>query len=79
MELPANGDRPRERLWLIAIDDLKATYRLLDRASNLLVLLEDAAEKLLNSSPLVVGVVAVLHHLQQQSVETESKVINVLT
>ena len=30
-ELPASGDGPRERLWLIAIDDLEATYRLLDR------------------------------------------------
>ena len=30
-ELPASGDRPRERLWLIAVDDLEVTYRLLDR------------------------------------------------
>ena len=30
-ELPASGDGPRERLWLIAVDDLEATYRLLDR------------------------------------------------
>ena len=29
-ELPASGDGPRERLWLIAVDDLEATYRLLD-------------------------------------------------
>jgi hypothetical protein len=36
-------------------------------------------EELLNGSLLVVGVVAELHHLLQQSVETESKVINVLT
>jgi hypothetical protein len=31
MELPANGDRSRERVWLIAVDDLEATYHLLDR------------------------------------------------
>jgi hypothetical protein len=90
MELPANGDRLRERLWLIAVDDLEATYHLLDRhrgevqqrlerASDLLVLLGDAVEELLNSSLLIVSVVAILHHLLQQSVETESKVINVLT
>jgi hypothetical protein len=30
MELLANGDRPRERLRLIAVDDLEATYCLLD-------------------------------------------------
>jgi hypothetical protein len=89
VELPGNGDRPRERLRLIAVDDLEATYCLLDRhrgevqqrlerASDLLVLLGDAAKELLNSSLLVVGVVPVLHHLLQQSVEAESKVINVL-
>jgi hypothetical protein len=90
MELPANGDRPRKRLWLIAIDDLEETYRLLDRlcgeiqqrldrASDLLVLLGDAAEELLNNYLFIVGVIAILHHLLQQSVEAESKVINVLT
>jgi hypothetical protein len=90
MEPRANGDRPQERLRLITVHDLEATYCLLDRhrgevqqrldrASNLLVLLGDAAKELLNSSLLVVGVVAVLHHLLQQSVEAESKVINVLT
>uniref|UniRef100_I1QNM9 DUF4220 domain-containing protein n=1 Tax=Oryza glaberrima TaxID=4538 RepID=I1QNM9_ORYGL len=90
MELPANGDRPREWLWLIAFDDLEATYRLLyrhrgevqqrlDRASDLPILLWDAAEELLDGSLLVVGVVAVLHHLLQKSVETEGKVINILT
>ena len=30
-ELPASGDGPREGLWLIAVDDLEVTYRLLDR------------------------------------------------
>ena len=30
-ELPANSDGPRESLWLITVDDLEATYRLLDR------------------------------------------------
>jgi hypothetical protein len=39
----------------------------------------DATEELLDGSLLVVGVVSKLHHLLQQSVETESKVINVLT
>src|SRR3954471_10574455 len=34
---------------------------------------------LLDSSLLVVGVIAELHHLLQESIETESKVINVLT
>jgi hypothetical protein len=77
-------------LWFIAIDDLKVTYRLfdqhrgevqqrLDRASDLLVLLEDAPEELLDDSLLTVGVIAELHHLLLQSVKTESKVINVLT
>jgi hypothetical protein len=58
MELPANGDRPRERLRLIAVDDLEATYCLLDRhrgevqqrlerASDLLVLLGDAAKEVI--------------------------------
>jgi hypothetical protein len=47
--------------------------------SDPLVLLGDAAKELLNSSLLVVGVIAVLHNLLQQSVEAESKVINVLT
>jgi hypothetical protein len=90
MKLPANGDKPRERLWLVAVDDLEATYRLLDRhrgevqqrldrASNLLVLLWDAAEELLDGSLLIVGVVAIRHQLLQQSVETEGKVINILT
>ena len=65
-----------ERLWLIAVDNLEATYRLLDRhrgeiqqrldrASHLLVLLGNAAEELFDSSLLVVGVVAELHHLLQ--------------
>ena len=49
------------------------------RASHLLVLLEDAEKELLDNSLLVVGVVAELHKLLQHSVETESKVINVLT
>jgi hypothetical protein len=77
-------------LWFIAIDDLEATYRLfdrhrgqvqqrLDRASDLLVLLEDAPEELLDGSLLTVGVVAKLHHLLLQSVKTESEVINILT
>nr|XP_015626263.1 uncharacterized protein LOC107280154 [Oryza sativa Japonica Group] len=90
MELPANGDRPRERLWLIIVDDLEATQRLLnrhrgevqqrlDRASDLPVLLWDAVEELLDSSLLVVGVVVALHHLLQKIVETEGKVINILT
>ena len=35
--------------------------------------------KLFDSSLHAVGVIAELHHLLQQSVETESKVINVLT
>jgi hypothetical protein len=58
MELPANGDRPQERLRLIAINDLEATYCLLDRhrgevqqrlerASDLLVLLGDAAKEVI--------------------------------
>jgi hypothetical protein len=77
-------------LWLVAIDDLEATYRLfdrhsgevqqrLDRASDLLVLLGDAPKELLNGSLLAVGVVAELHHLLLQSVKTESEVISVLT
>jgi hypothetical protein len=77
-------------MWFTAIDDLEATYCLfnrhrgevqqrLDRASDLLVLLGDAPEELQDSSLLAVGVVAELHHLLLQSVETESKVINVLT
>jgi hypothetical protein len=33
----------------------------------------------LDGSLLVVGVVAILHHLLQKSVETEGKVINILT
>jgi hypothetical protein len=77
-------------LWFIAIDDLEATYRLfdrycgevqqrLDRASDLLVHLGDATEELLDGSLLAVGVIAELHHLLLQSVETESKVINVFT
>jgi hypothetical protein len=76
-------------LWFVVIDDLEATYRLfdrhrgefqqrLDRASDLLVLLGDAPEELLDSSLLAVGVIAELHHLLLQSVETESKVINIL-
>jgi hypothetical protein len=47
--------------------------------SDLFVLLGDAPEELLDGSLLTVGVVAELHHLLLQSVETESKVINVLT
>jgi hypothetical protein len=89
MYLPVDGDRPQDRLWFITIDDLEATYHLFDRhhgevqqrlerASDLLVLLEDASEELLDDSLLVVGVVAELHHLLLQSVKTESKVINVL-
>jgi hypothetical protein len=39
----------------------------------------DIAEGLLDGSLLVVGVIAELHHLLQQSVETERKVINILT
>jgi hypothetical protein len=90
MKLPADGDRPRERLWFITIDDLEATYCLfhrhrgeiqqrLDRASDLLVLVGDASEALLDNSLLAVGVVTELHHPLLQSVKTESKVINVLT
>jgi hypothetical protein len=89
-KLPASGDGARERLWLVGVDNLEATYRLVDRhrgevqqrfdrASHLLVLLEDAAKELLDSSLLVVVVIAELHQLLQQSVEMESKVINVLT
>jgi hypothetical protein len=77
-------------LWFATIDDLEMTYRLFDRhhgevqqrldqASNLLVLFRDAPEELLDGSLLAVGVIAKLHHLLLQSVETESKVINVLT
>jgi hypothetical protein len=47
--------------------------------SDLLVLLGNAPEELLDGSLLAVGVVAKLYHLLLQSVETESKVINVLT
>jgi hypothetical protein len=36
-------------------------------------------EELLDGSFLIVGVVAELHHLLQQSVEAKSKVINILT
>jgi hypothetical protein len=50
----------------------------LDRASDLLVVLRDATEELLDGSLLVIGTVAELNHLLQQSVETESKVINVI-
>jgi hypothetical protein len=77
-------------LWFIVIDDLEVTYCLfdrhrgevqqrLDRTSDLLILLGDAPEELLYGSLLAVGVIAELHHLLLQSVETESKVINVLT
>jgi hypothetical protein len=63
--LLADGDRPRERLWFVAIDDLETTYHLfdrhrgevqqrLDRVSDLLVLLGDAPEELLDSSLLPV-------------------------
>jgi hypothetical protein len=90
MQLPVDGDRPRERLWFITIDDLEMTYCLfdrhrrevqqkLDRASNLLVLLGDAPEELLDGSLLVVVVIAELHHLLLQSVKTESEIINTLT
>jgi hypothetical protein len=48
----------------------------LDQANDLLVL---APEELLDGSLLVIGVIAKLHHLLLQSVETKSKVINVLT
>jgi hypothetical protein len=47
--------------------------------SDLPVLLRDTTEELLDGSLLVVGIIAELHHLLHQSVETESKVINVLT
>jgi hypothetical protein len=47
--------------------------------SDLLVFFRGATEELHDGSLLIVGVVAELHHLLQQSVETESKVINVLT
>jgi hypothetical protein len=47
--------------------------------TDLLVLLGDATEELLDSSLFIVGVVTELHHLLQQSVEVESKVINNLT
>jgi hypothetical protein len=47
--------------------------------SDLLVLLDDALEELLDGSLLAIGVITELHHLLLQSVETESKVINVLT
>jgi hypothetical protein len=47
--------------------------------SDLLVLLGNATKELLDGSLLVGGVIAELHHLPQKSVETESKVINVLT
>jgi hypothetical protein len=77
-------------LWFIVIDDLEVTYRIfdrhhgevqqrLDRASDLLVLLRDAPKELLDGSLLTVGVIAELHYLLLQSVEIESKVINVLT
>jgi hypothetical protein len=51
----------------------------LDRASDLLVLLEDVPEELLDGSLLAIGVIAELRHLLLQSVEMESIVINVLT
>jgi hypothetical protein len=77
-------------LWFITIDDLEAIYRLFDRhrveaqqrldgASDLLVLLGDTPEELLDGSLLTIGVIAELQHLLLQSVETESKVINILT
>jgi hypothetical protein len=47
--------------------------------SDLLVLIEDAPEELLDGSLLTVGVITELHHLLLQSVEMESKVINVFT
>ena len=47
--------------------------------SHLPVLLRDVAVELLDSSLLAIGVIAKLHHFLQQSVETESKIINVLT
>jgi hypothetical protein len=64
-----------KRVWLIAVDDLEATYRFfdrhrgevqrrLDRLSDLLILLEDAMEELHDGSLLAVGVVAELHHLR---------------
>jgi hypothetical protein len=47
--------------------------------SDLLVLLRDAPKELLDGSLLAVGVVAELHHFLLQSVDTESKIINILT
>jgi hypothetical protein len=41
--------------------------------------LEDAPEEFLDGFLLAVGVITELHHLLLQSIETESKVINVLT
>jgi hypothetical protein len=62
------------------IDIVERSSRdLIERASNLLVLLGHALEELFDGSLLVVGVVTELHHLLLQSVKTESKVINVLT
>jgi hypothetical protein len=77
-------------LWFVTINDLEVTYHLfdrhrgevqqrLDRASDLLVLLEDEPKELLVRSLLAVGVIAKLHHLLLHSVETERKVIDVLT
>jgi hypothetical protein len=85
-EVPTSGDGAQERLWLIGVDNLEATYHLLNRhrgevqqrfvrACHLLVLLEDTAEELLDSSLLIVVVVTELHQLLEKSVETESKVI----
>jgi hypothetical protein len=54
-------------------------HQRLDRASDLLVHLGDAPKELLNGSLFAVGVITELYHLLLQSVETESKVINVLT
>jgi hypothetical protein len=45
----------------------------------LLVLLDDILEELLDDSLLTVGVITELHHLLLQTVEMESKVINILT
>ena len=69
MELSVNDDSPRGGLLLFVVDDLEVAYcvvdrhrgevqQTLDRMSDLLVLLEDAAEELLDSSLLVIGVIA---------------------
>jgi hypothetical protein len=64
------------RLIASSIDIVERSSR---DSIDLLVLLGDATKELLDGSLLDIGVVAKLHHLLQRSVETESKVINVLT